>query len=63
MKQGRKINRVLKLVWYNEEGKRYIPRALNPGVDYSWGVWDRRNQRFVNTKDLVDIEASESFLE
>lgn len=33
---------------------RYVPRALRPALDHSWGVFDRKTNKFVDSS-LADI--------
>ena len=56
------IDKVLRAVWKNREGARYVPMATNPGVSSSWRVWDRKDGRFLEDAEVRSIDPSEPFL-
>lgn len=40
-----------------EPGDRYVPRSLNGGL--GWGVWDARDQRFIDDAELSTLSYDE----
>lgn len=55
-------DQVLRVVFKNDESRRYTPRATNPGVSHEWKVWDRKCGRFLDDNELVAIDPSETWL-
>lgn len=51
---NRKLKSRLEIVWGNKPPKRYLPRSLDGGL--GWGVFDRREDRFLSDDDLTKID-------
>lgn len=56
-----KFKKALRVVWDNDRGHRYIPRANDPGRSFSWQVWDRKEQRFLKNPEIPGIDPHEPF--
>ena len=68
---GRKLRQRLDVVWSHglEVGKdqglemlrvshyRYVPRSNGSG--YGWEVWDKKEERFVSTKELLKMSLAQ----
>jgi hypothetical protein len=58
MSKNEELLRRLRVVWDNGDDHdvyRYIPKALQPGVNHSWGVWDRKEKRFLKDKQVKKL--------
>lgn len=50
MRDDIELQRRLSVVWGNKPPYRYVPKSLDGGT--GWGVWDRRDARFVPDKEV-----------
>jgi|GEM_PF-4572083 len=54
-----KKKKVLRAVFNNEPGMRYTPRHYGESGGYGWKVWDNKEMRWVEDRELKSIDPTE----